>query len=134
MKLERSRRTEFAPVIFFPMLNVVLLLLLFFILGSQFVLQPGISLSLPGTSFALPPQPGARFISVTAGNPARIFVDEIQTTVDGLREILAETSAPAAPIIIRADRGARFESVLEVADRVLGLGYPVAVAGVSQAQ
>jgi biopolymer transport protein ExbD len=134
VKLERTRRTDFAPLIFFPLATVSLLLLVFFLLSSHFVLQPGISLSLPGTSFALPPQPDALFVTVAAGNPPRVFLQDAQTTIEGLPALLARHTAQRPPVIIRADRSASYHVVVAVADAALTQGFPVALAAESKTQ
>ena len=74
MKLVRSAPLAAGPLGLVALLNVVLLLLLFFLLGSSFVLQPGIEVTqLPAASFNLPPQVNARLITLQPGPPLRIF-------------------------------------------------------------
>lgn len=47
MKLSRTTSINFGWLYLFPLLNVIFLLILFFLLSSNFVLQPGISVSVP---------------------------------------------------------------------------------------
>ncbi|MGF1655788.1 MAG: ExbD/TolR family protein [Verrucomicrobiales bacterium] len=130
MKLYRTKRTDFAPLIFFPMLNVALLLLAFFMLGSSFILQPGMALTLPSTTFTISPAQDVDFISIpaTPGVP-RIFLNDKPTTIEGLGALLDDRLEIRRSIIIRADRNARFGVVAEVADVVLQRGLSVAIAG-----
>ncbi len=112
-----------------PLATVTLLLLAFFVLSSNFVLRPGIALALPGTSFALPPQPNTIFISIAAGTPPRIYVQDRPTSFDQLVPVLARLTEDRPPVIIRADKQTSLETVMKVADTALSLGLAVALAG-----
>ena len=120
MKLTRLTTLSPAPMGFVALVNVVLLLLFFFLLGSSFVLQPGIAVTLPFSRFNLPPQ--------VDGPPARVFYRDRQVSVDELdRELAAFGGSPRA-VILRADRGTPCELVVAVIDRALKQGYSVALA------
>jgi biopolymer transport protein ExbD len=129
VKLRRTKQPESGPFVFIPLATVTLLLLAFFVLSSNFVLRPGIALALPGTSFALPPQPNTIFISIAAGTPPRIYVQDTPTSFDQLASVLARLATDRPPVIIRADRHTNLETVMRVADTALGLGLAVALAG-----
>ena len=53
MKLTRTTNYHFGWLGIVPLIDVVFLLLFFFLLSSTFVLQPGISVSLPFSRFTL---------------------------------------------------------------------------------
>src|SRR5207244_12399694 len=64
-----------------PLLDVVFLLFFFFLLSSDFMLQPGISVSVPFSRFTLGPQPNPAIISITGGtNPATYLRDQKDST------------------------------------------------------
>ena len=91
MKLVRSAPLAAGPLGLVALLNVVLLLLLFFLLGSSFVLQPGIEVTqLPAASFNLPPQINARFVTLQPGPPLRIFYQDQRVTLDELGRRVTE--------------------------------------------
>ena len=66
MKL--TRNLKFNPALFgvIPLVNVLFLVVFFFALSSRFVLQPGMAVTLPASSFTLSPRLDAQIISVTA--------------------------------------------------------------------
>ncbi len=110
------------------LMNVILLLLFFYTLGSSFVLQPGISVTLPASEFDLPPQSNARLITVQPGPPARIFYQDQPVTAEELDRQLATYQGSPKAVVVRADKGATYESVLGVLRQALRLHYSVALA------
>ena len=131
MKLSRTA----SPVSVLPLglvatVNVVLILLFFFLLGSSFVLQPGIAVTLPFSSFNLPPQVNARLVTLQPGPPLRIFYQDEPVTLEQLGQRLAEYRGSPRAIILRADRGTPYESVIAVTEQALGQHYNVDLATV----
>lgn len=53
MKLSRTKEYNFGWLVLFPLLDVVFLLVFFLLLSSNFILQPGISVSVPFSRFTL---------------------------------------------------------------------------------
>ncbi len=132
MKLHRTKQPESGPFILIPVTTVTLLLFAFFVLSSNFVLRPGITLALPSTSFALPPQPNTIFISIAAGSPPRIYVQDTPTSLEQLTSVLSRYTKDRPPVVIRADKRTNYETVAKVADTALGLGLTVALAGTAK--
>ena len=63
MRLTRTTNLSFGWLYVFPLLDVVFLLIFFFLLSSNFVLQPGIAVSVPFSRFTLGPQLNQQIIS-----------------------------------------------------------------------
>lgn len=86
-----------------PWVNVVLLVLMFFVVNSSFVIQPGISLNLPTT----PVTGGARFgdLVVTIPQEGMFFFNDERMTLDGLAAALAREARehPDAALLVEAD-------------------------------
>ena len=118
------------PLGLVAVVNVVLILLFFFLLGSSFVLQPGIAVTLPFSPFNLPPQVNARLITLQPGPPLRIFYQDEPVTLEQLGQRLAEYRGSPRSIILRADRGTPYESVVTVMNQALRQDYNVALATV----
>ena len=77
MKLSRTKEYQFGWLGVIPMLDVVFLLIFFLLLSSNFILQPGISVSMPLSRFTLGPQINPQIISITGGAaPAIYFRDQ----------------------------------------------------------
>ena len=129
MKLGRSFHFPMALFGIMPMLNVLLLVIVFYVLGSKFTLTPGIQVSLPATSFALGPQRNAEIVSITAGPVAAIYHRDRQVTLDELRARLAENRAAEKWLIVKADANAPAGLVATVTDDALRRSYSVIQAG-----
>ncbi len=130
MKLTRTAPLSAGPLGFVALLNVVLLLLFFFVLGSSLVLQPGVAVTLPSASFNLSPQVNARLVTLQPGPPLRIFYQDQRVTLAELGRQLAAYRGSPRSIILRADRGTPYESVVAVMDQALKQDYTVALATV----
>ena len=129
MKL--SRTVNYNPALFnlIPLVNVLFLLLIFFALSTNFVLQPGISVTLPDSPFAVAPQRNPQIVSITAG-PAIFFHDQ-RVTVDDLGnslKSLADSGIKNKTLIIKADRDTAYDLIMKVTNVGLQLGFTVVFA------
>src|ERR1700704_2503932 len=104
MKLSRTTEYNFGWLIMLSLVDVVFLLLFFFLLSSNFILQPGISVSLPFSRFALGPQTNQQIISITGGAAPAIYFRDQRTTIEQLGPLLDEAKREGRSIIIKADR------------------------------
>ena len=130
MKLTRSAQLAAGPMSVVAPLNVVLLLLFFFLLGSSFVLQPGIAVTLPFSPFNLAPQTNAQLVTIQAGPPLRIYLQDRAVGLEELGRQLAAYRGSPRSIILRADRGTPYEVVVAVVNQALRQDYTVALATV----
>ncbi|MEM7144790.1 MAG: biopolymer transporter ExbD [Verrucomicrobiota bacterium] len=123
MKLESTLRTH--PVVLHtaPILDVVLLLLIFFLLGSRFVVQSGISVELPTSNSALPSVGVAHVITVTGGAAPQIYLNEDPVLLQNLGEALENQSDRVGQVIMRIDRSAPHGLVMEISNVVIGQDY-----------
>ncbi|MEY2539803.1 MAG: biopolymer transport protein ExbD [Verrucomicrobiota bacterium] len=123
MKLTRTKEYNFGWLVVFPIIDVVFLLLFFLLLSSNFILQPGISLSLPFSRFTLGPQLNQQIISITGGGaaPAIYFRDQ-KITLQQLGPLLDAAKRENRSIIIKADRLTPYENVVAVTNEVLEHG------------
>jgi len=130
VKLSRTAPLAAGPLGLVALLNVVLLLMFFFVLGSSMVLQPGLAVTLPPASFNLSPQINARLVTLQPGPPLRIFYQDQRVTLAELGRQLAAYRGSPRSIILRADRGTPYESVVAIMDQALKQDYTVALATV----
>jgi len=112
-----------------PLLNVLLLVLVFYVLGSKFTLTPGVQVSLPVTSFALSTQRNADIVSITGGPVAAIYHRDRKVTMDELRASLSENQSAEKWLIIKADTGTPTGLVATITDEALRRSYSVILAG-----
>ena len=122
MKLSRTKEYNFGWLVLFPLLDVVFLLVFFLLLSSNFILQPGISVSVPFSRFTLGPQINQQIISITGGAAPAIYFRDQKITLDQLGLALDAAKREGRSIIIKADRLTPYEMVVEVANAALEHG------------
>lgn len=122
MARKRIREEEEATVDMTPMLDVVFIMLIFFIVTTSFVKEAGIDVNRPEASQASD-QPSANiFIAITENGEVwmdRRMVD-VERVAANLERLLAEQ--PSDMVVIQADRGARHGVVVQVMDQIKEAG------------
>lgn len=122
MKLTRTKEYHFGWLGFVTMVDVIFLLIFFLLLSSNFILQPGIAISLPVSRFTLGPQVNPQIISITGGaNPAIFFRDQ-RVGMEELGPLLDLAKSEGRPVIIKADRLTPYEQVVAVTNVALEHG------------
>ena len=133
MKLSRTTKINFGWLFVFPVLDVVFLLIFFFLLSSNFILQPGISVIVPFSRFTLGPQPNQQIISITGGPNPAISLRDRKVTLEQLGPALDNTRRESRSIVIKADRTVSYDLVMAVTNAALEHGITsVALATTSQ--
>jgi biopolymer transport protein ExbD len=122
MKLSRTKEYHFSWLAAIPLLDVIFLLIFFLVLSSNFILQPGISVSVPLSRFTLGPQINPQIISITGGGASAIYFRDQKVTVDQLGPLLDAAKKEGRPIIIKADRLTPYALVVEVTNLSLEHG------------
>jgi biopolymer transport protein ExbD len=122
MKLSRTKEYHFGWLSVIPMLDIVFLLIFFLLLSSNFILQPGISVSVPLSRFTLGPQINPQIISITGGAVPAIYFRDQKISIEQLGALLDQTKKEGRPIIIKADRLTPYSLVVEVTNLSLEHG------------
>jgi biopolymer transport protein ExbD len=119
MKLSRTKEYNFGWVVLFGLVDLAFLLVFFLLLSSNFILQPGISVSMPFSRFTLGPQVNQQIISITGGAAPAIYFRDQKVTLDQLGPLLDAAKREGKSIIIKADRSTRYETVVDVTNAAL---------------
>jgi biopolymer transport protein ExbD len=122
MKLTRTQDFSFGWLCVFPLLDVVFLLIFFLLLSSNFILQPGISVTVPFSHFTLGPQINPQIISITGGGAPAIYFRDQKVALDQLGPLLDAAKREGRPVIIKADRLTSYELVVTVTNIALEHG------------
>ena len=122
MKLSRTKEYNFGWLVFFPLVDIAFLLMFFLLLSSNFILQPGISLSLPFSRFTLGPQINQQIISITGGAVPAIYFRDQKVSLEQLGPLLDAVKRENRSIIIKADRSTPYETVIAVTNAALEHG------------
>lgn len=121
MKLE----TKHPPLLTFSLASltdIVLLLLIFFLLASTYIIQPGVKVELPTSVTAQVVEEKSIVVSVT--KEGTVWVNEERSSVEGMGAILRRLiiSGGAQTVIFRADRNIPFQLAVQVMDRIRAAG------------
>lgn len=118
-----------------PLVNVIFLLMFFFLLSWSFVLQPGIEVRLPSTNFPTTSQQGSHVITLkttttTTQSEPLIFFDESNVDETELRVCLkiAARKSFGDWITLNADDSISHGYVQKVASMAMEHGFHVTIA------
>ncbi len=119
MKFKQHLQIETCVIDVVPLINCVFLLLIFFLLTSNFMFQSGIKISLPKAVTSEVVQGNTIVITVTSDN--RFYLNETPVTLVELKSKL-EKASNAEPILIKADRDVTLSKVVNIWDFCRDLG------------
>ncbi len=122
MKLSRTVNYNFGWLVLIGLVDVAFLLVFFLSLSSDFILQQGVSVSMPFSRFTLGPQTSRQIISITGGAVPAIYFQDQRVTMEQLGPLLDAAKRRDESIIIKADRSTSYETVAEVANAALEHG------------
>jgi biopolymer transport protein ExbD len=107
-----------------PLVNVVFLLLLFFILNSQFVMQRGVSVDL--ASVDVPMNGFFQSLVVTVARDDLVFFNDQQVPLDKLEQTLRDAvrQGRGRELIIKADKQVAQGTVMEIMGAAVRAGIP----------
>jgi len=129
MRRRRSRNEEESEVNMTPMLDVVFIMLIFFIVTASFVKESGIDISRPNAATAERKERGNILIAIT--ETGQIWIDKRQVDVRAVRANIERLHAenPQGAVVIQADRESRNHLLVSVMDaaRLAGV-YNVSIA------
>jgi biopolymer transport protein ExbD len=122
VKLSRTTNYNFAWLLLIGLIDLAFLLAFFLLLSSNFILQQGISISMPFSRFSLGPQSNQQIISITGGSVPAIYFQDQRVTMEQLGPLLDAAKRKDQSLIIKAYRSASYETVAEVTNAALEHG------------
>ncbi|TVS17684.1 MAG: biopolymer transporter ExbD [Gammaproteobacteria bacterium] len=109
-----SRREDDAEINLTPMLDVVFIMLIFFIVTATFIKEPGVDPLRPDAETAERKPGVAMLVGITSNN--EIWIDnsrvQPQAVRGNLERLVAEN--PMGGLVVQADRGAKNSVLMEV--------------------
>ena len=102
--------------------DIVLLLVIFFLLTSQFVILTGVKVKLPGSQTQEQSEPTKLIVTITS--EGLIYAGQEQTGMDQLAEKLKtiKNTTSETSLIIRADKTVQIDLVIKVIDAAKSAG------------
>jgi biopolymer transport protein ExbD len=128
MRLQSRKGKEDPEINLIPLIDVSLLLVIFFMLSSTFMQEARLKIELPQTSLAPTGRQKADPIVVTVTQSGAYRVNErelINNSSDTLRAAILEVAGPdrEKPVTVRADARTTHQSVVSAMDVLGKLGF-----------
>ncbi|MCX6168532.1 MAG: biopolymer transporter ExbD [Ignavibacteriales bacterium] len=121
MKIESSHKV-ISMFNFSSLTDIVMLLLIFFLLSSQFVMQTGVKVKLPGAKNNEQAQPTNFSVTITDQNKIYVGADEVSLSSLSAKLSTARSSNLNENLTIRADKSVRIDIIIKVIDAAKGIG------------
>ncbi len=132
MREHAQREQEAVEIDMTPMLDIVFIMLIFFIVTAVFVKEAGIQVEKPEAQTAILKQRASIMIAVTAND--QVWINRKRVEVKALRTIIERLHSenPLGTIVIQADREAKSGLTMEVMQAAQLAGVPnVAIAAIN---
>ncbi len=116
MKFNRELKLERGTLDITPLIDVVFLLLIFFMLTSSFLMQPGIRVRLPRVHIGAPVE--IQKLEISIDDSDRVYVGKRPLTIEELKAVVKDWSDRGTnlPVLIRGDEDASLGCVVQVWD------------------
>lgn len=120
----RSFREDEAEINITPMLDVVFIMLIFFIVTTSFVKETGVDISRPSSSQAKTVKKGNILVAIK--EDGKIWINKQEVDISAVRSRVEKMHAenPEANAVIIADRGSRTGDLVQVMDQIKSAGVP----------
>ncbi|MEM9283938.1 MAG: biopolymer transporter ExbD, partial [Verrucomicrobiota bacterium] len=111
-----------------PLMDVILLLIIFFLFGSNLVLRSGISVNLPASDSALPSAEDAHIITLIPGESSDFFFNDQRVDLETFPEILEEVRKRSNEVILLGDETVDYGEVMAISRLFLKNGFELSFA------
>ncbi len=135
MRRRRGKEEDESEINMTPMLDVVFIMLIFFIVTASFVKESGIDISRPDAATATVKAKGNILIAITENN--QIWIDRRQVDVRSVRANIERLHAenPGGSVVIQADKNSKNGLLVQVMDASRSAGvYNVSIAAQQSAE
>tara|TARA_B100002019_G_scaffold290446_1_gene308172 strand:+ start:153 stop:554 length:402 start_codon:yes stop_codon:yes gene_type:complete len=114
----RKRLPEDSTIDITPMLDIVFIMLIFFIVTTTFIKETGVEVNRPNASTAVADERGNILIAITENN--EIYIDKRLIDLRAVRANVERLKAenPEGSVIIQADKSSKTGLLVETMDQV----------------
>ena len=114
----RSRARDESTIDITPMLDIVFIMLIFFIVTTSFVKETGVEVNRPNASTAVRDERGNILIAITAND--EIWIDKRRVDLKAVRANIERLKIeyPEGSVIIQADQRSRSGLLVEAMDQI----------------
>ena len=128
MKLESTLSDRAGMLYTAPLVDVILLLIIFFLFGSNLVLKSGVEVNLPTSSSSLPSAEDAHIITLIPTETAEFYFNDERVDIEKLAGKLEEALKRSNQVVILGDEAVDYGVVMGIARLVLNSGFEVSFA------
>jgi biopolymer transport protein ExbD len=134
MRRRRTREQEESEIDITPVLDVVFIMLIFFIVTASFVKESGIDVNRPDASTAEVKERGNILIAITEAN--QVWIDRRQVDVRSVRANIERLRAenPEGSVVIQADKNSKNGLLVKVMDAARQAGAENVSLAATQAE
>ncbi len=117
-KSYRSNEDQQADIDMTPMLDIVFIMLIFFIVTTSFVKESGIDVNRPTAQTATRKEQGHIIVAIRSNG--EIWIDKRQVDIRAVRANVARLHAenPLGSVVIAADKDAKIDMLTKVMDQI----------------
>jgi biopolymer transport protein ExbD len=116
--MRHSRLQPTVTINLVPLIDVLLLIIIFFMITTTFKLTPGISLDLPSSSTASNVK--SSVLRIVAVSENEIYVDKTRTDITGLSDLIKKRAgsgdADSLKATVEGDRGTSYQLMVTILD------------------
>ena len=123
-RLGKQHNEEEADIDITPMLDVVFIMLIFFIVTASFVKESGLDLNKPPVTDTPPDPDAARPIVVEINDLSEIRIDSRLLDKRAIKSTVTRLKAerPDAAVVIKAEKKAKTKAIIAVVDGIKAAG------------
>lgn len=133
MRKSTIAREDEASIDMTPMLDVVFIMLIFFIVTSSFIKEAGITVNKPEAETAIRKDLTSLLIAINRQN--EVWIDRRKIDRDAVKPVISQLYAenPKGSVVVQADRGSNAETVMFVMDAAREAGVnDIAIAALEK--
>ncbi len=128
MNFQRGRESDVPEINFIPLIDVLLVIIIFLMLTTTYSKFSGLEINLPTADASQPAdQPNEVNVSITAAgivqvNKTPLAATDVRSISEALRRAAGDKQDPL--IVVNADAKATHQSVIDVMQAAQSAGYP----------
>jgi len=129
VKLESTLSDDRAGMLYTaPLIDVILLLIIFFLFGSNLVLKSGVEVRLPSPNSAIPSAEDAHIVTLIPTDTAEFYFNDERVDLAKLKGKLEAALKRSNQVVVLSDESVDYGMVMGIAREFLNNGFEVAFA------
>ena len=122
MRRRRTQNDEETAIDMTPMLDIVFIMLIFFIVTTSFVKEAGVDINRPAASTGK--KTDSKSLVVAIAKDGAVYIDGSQIDVQAVRPLVESLRAqdPESAVMVQADDASRTGALIQVMDQIRAAG------------